>query len=104
MIDDLDPVIHAPKRLAAMAILANADSVSFSFLRDQLKISDSDLSKQMSALERAGYVRVSKLSRGRGASTVFTMTRDGRAAYRRHRDTLRALLGAEDETPVRPGR
>ena len=32
---DLDPVIHPPKRLAIAAILANATSADFSFLREQ---------------------------------------------------------------------
>lgn len=93
MISDLDPVIHAPKRLAVMAMMASAPSVSFTFLRDHLGISDSDLSKQMSALEAAGYVKVTKSGRGRGATTTFTLTRAGRAAYKRHRAALQALLG-----------
>ena len=56
-IHDLDPVIHAPKRLAAMAILANSSSTDFAFLRGYLDIAESDLSKQMATLERAGYER-----------------------------------------------
>lgn len=93
MIGDLDPVIHAPKRLAAMAMLASATSVSFPFLREQLGISDSDLSKQMAALQQAGYVDTTKTGRGRGATTTFKLTRAGRAAYRRHREVLQSLLG-----------
>ena len=92
MIDGLDPVIHVPKRLAAMAILANAPSASFRFLRDQLEISESDLSKQMSTLEAAGYVAMAKDGRGRGASTTYAMTKEGRRAYQAHCATLRKLI------------
>jgi DNA-binding MarR family transcriptional regulator len=92
MIDGLDPVIHVPKRLAAMAILANAPSVSFRFLKEQLQLADSDLSKQMSALEAAGYVKSTKDGHGRGASTTFSMTRAGRKAYAAHCAALRALI------------
>lgn len=92
MIDGLDPVIHAPKRLAAMAVLANASTASFRFLKDYLQIADSDLSKHMSALEAAGYVSTSKDGRGRGATTTYKLTREGRKAYTTHRDALRALL------------
>jgi DNA-binding MarR family transcriptional regulator len=91
-IKDLDPVIHAPKRLAAMAVLANSESTDFPFLREHLGISDSDLSKQMAALEVAGYVSISKTGRGRGATTTYRITGPGRAAYERHRAALRALL------------
>jgi DNA-binding MarR family transcriptional regulator len=92
MIDGIDPVIHVPKRLAAMAILANAPSASFRFLRDHLQISESDLSKQMSTLEAAGYVEATKTGHGRGGSTTFRMTPAGESAYRTHCAALRALL------------
>lgn len=62
-----------------MAILANAPSASFRFLRDRLEISESDLSKQMSTLETAGYVTMAKDGHGRGASTTYAMTREGRS-------------------------
>ncbi|WP_020390460.1 transcriptional regulator [Kribbella catacumbae] len=92
MIDGLDPVIHAPKRLAAMAVLANSASASFRFLRDYLQISDSDLSKHMSALEAAGYVTAAKDGRGRGATTTFKLTKLGQTAYLAHRQALHAIL------------
>ncbi len=93
-LDRLDPVIHAPKRLATMAVLAHATSTDFSFLREHLGISDSDLSKQMAALEKAGYVAVTKSSRGRGGVTTYRITRSGLAAYRRHVQALRDIVGS----------
>jgi DNA-binding MarR family transcriptional regulator len=88
---DLDPVIHAPKRLAAMAILANSTSTDFAFLREYLGISDSDLSKQMAALEKAGYVSITKTSRGRGGATTYRITKVGAAAFQQHLAALRAI-------------
>lgn len=97
MIDGLDPVIHAPKRLAAMALLAStASGASFTFLRDQLDLSDSDLSKQMSALDAAGYTKAHKSGRGRGSVTTFTITRAGRKAFNAHRRALIALLSTPE--------
>ena len=90
---DLDPVLTAPKRLAIVAVLAASRSTDFGFLRDHLGISDSDLSKQVSALEQAGYLVVSRTGRGRGSTTSFRITRAGRDAFTRHRATLRTLLG-----------
>jgi DNA-binding MarR family transcriptional regulator len=101
-IDRLDPVIHAPKRLAVMAVLTHSTSTDFGFLREHLDVSDSDLSKQMSALERAGYVTVSKSSRGRGGVTTYRATRKGAAAYQRHVRALRDIVGAEALSPGRP--
>ncbi len=89
---DLDAVIHAPKRLAIMSVLASSTSSDFGFLREHLSISDSDLSKQMSALQQAGYVSATK-SRGRGGVTSYSITRKGSAAYRRHVAALREIVG-----------
>jgi DNA-binding transcriptional ArsR family regulator len=99
-LDDLDPVIHAPKRLAALALVVNSTEVDFSFLRQHLGISDSDLSKQMSALEKAGYIKVAKASRGRGGATWYRATSPGKAAFRRHMAALNALAGAAAPTPA----
>lgn len=99
-IANLDAVIHAPKRLGAMAILASAKWVEFSFLREQLDVSDSDLSKQMAALTDAGYAMVRKNGHGRGSTTWFAITSAGRAAFDRHVAALRALV---EDAPVAPG-
>jgi DNA-binding MarR family transcriptional regulator len=93
----LDPVIHPPKRLAAMALLAHAQDADFRFLRDHLELSDSDLSKQMAELARAGYVDISKHGRGPGATTTYRITRAGRRAYAAYRGVLAELLSAPEQ-------
>lgn len=90
--DGLNPTIHQPKRLAAMAVLAHSQDADFKFLRDHLQVSDSDMSKQMSALIEAGYVSVTKRGRGRASRTTFRITKSGRAAYDAHRQALEKLL------------
>jgi DNA-binding MarR family transcriptional regulator len=95
----LDPVIHAPKRLAAMALLANAMDADFAFVREHLQVSDSDLSKQMAELAKAGYVEIRKHGRGPGASTTYRITRAGRRAYLAHRAALQAILAMDDVVP-----
>jgi DNA-binding transcriptional ArsR family regulator len=101
-LDRLDPVIHAPKRLALMAVLTHSTSSDFGFLREHLGVSDSDLSKQMSALEKAGYVAVTKTSRGRGGVTTYRATRQGAAAYQRHVQALRDIVELSPGPPSRP--
>ncbi|MFC7493509.1 MULTISPECIES: transcriptional regulator [unclassified Nocardioides] len=91
-LDGLDPALTAPKRLAAMALLTRATAADFAVLRDHLDVSESDLSKQMSALVTAGYVTVRKNGRGRGSATTYQATREGRKAYARHRAALEAIL------------
>ncbi len=91
-INDLDPVIHAPKRLGAMAVLAGAEWVEFAFLRDHLKVKDADLSKQMTALADAGYVTSRKSKVGRGGKTWFMISKEGRHAFEAHVAALQSVV------------
>jgi len=49
-----DELIHAPNRLSIVALLAASQWAEFTFVRDSLGMSDSALSKQISA-RRRGY-------------------------------------------------
>jgi len=94
VIGEIDPAIHPPKRLAAMAILNSSTSTDFSFLRTHLGVSDSDLSKQMTTLETVGYVTITKTSRGRGGATTYRITSKGKKAFARHLAALRSIVGS----------
>ncbi|GAA1774420.1 transcriptional regulator [Luedemannella helvata] len=96
----LDEVIHAPVRLSVMAALAGADRITFGFLRDTVEVSDSLLSKHIATLEAAGYVAVVKGYEGKRPRTWFSLTDQGRTAFRQYRETLQLLIGSED--PGRP--
>ncbi len=98
-LDAIDPVLAAPKRLAALGVLANSGHTEFAFLRTHLDLSDSDLSKQMSAIAEAGYLTVKKTGRGRDRQTWFRITRPGRDAFEAHVAALRALI---DDAPSAP--
>lgn len=88
---DVDAVLTAPKRLAVMGILRRVEEVEFTFIRDQLDFSDSDLSKQMSALGEAGYVTSRKTGRGKTRSTWFEITPTGETAVAAHVAALNEL-------------
>lgn len=89
---DLNTTIHAPKRLAALAILRGADEVEFSFLQERLDVTASDLSKQMATLIDAGFATSTKTGHGRGSTTWYRVTSDGRAEFDAYRKALRAML------------
>ncbi len=88
-----DPLIHAPHRLQICAMLDTVDKAEFALLREQLQVSESVLSKQVRALEDAGYVGVSKGTREGRVRTWASLTKSGRNAYREHVAALRAIVG-----------
>ena len=90
---ELDELLANPVRLSIVALLAPADRVEFSFVRDHVEISDSVLSKQTSALEQAGYVKVHKAFVGKRGRTWLSLTQRGRQAFQRHLEALRAIAG-----------
>lgn len=80
----LDPVIHPIPRLKICALLDPVAEEEFSVLRDLLGVSDSALSKQLSALVDAGYVVQRRATRA-GRVRVWTgLTSEGRRAFRGH--------------------
>lgn len=91
-----DELIHASTRLSIVALLAAADWAEFTFLRDQLELSDSALSKQLSTLEQGGYVEIDRPVRERRRRVRARLTRAGRAAFEGHVAALRQIVAAAD--------
>lgn len=87
----LDALIHHPVRYSIIATLAAAEHAEFSFVRDTVEISDSVLSRQVTALEEASYVRVKKGYVGKRPRTWLSVTRKGRRAFDDHVATLREI-------------
>ena len=66
-----DELIHAPTRLAIVSLLAAAQWADFKYIRDELGLSDSALSKQLSILESAGYVEKERCAAGTRAASII---------------------------------
>lgn len=92
----LDPLIHAPARLQAMTTLSAVSEVEFATLRTVLEVSDSVLSKHLSALAEAGYVRLRKGVLAGRRTTWIALTGKGRRALRDHVAALRKLIDVVD--------
>ncbi|MFC3689320.1 winged helix-turn-helix domain-containing protein [Aquipuribacter hungaricus] len=90
---DLDPLLLHGVRFSLLAVVLAAEKVAFAYLRDELQVSDSVLSRQLTALEEAGHLEVDKVAEGRRTRTWVRGTPAGRAAFDRHRAALVAIAG-----------
>jgi DNA-binding MarR family transcriptional regulator len=81
---ELVDLLSHPVRFSITALLFAASKVEFSFVRDHVEVTDSMLSKQVSLLEQAGYVKVEKGFVGKRGRTWLSLTREGRRAFGRH--------------------
>lgn len=101
----LDPVIHPLPRLRICAALRRSGAVDvgrhsapgkqmrFAELREALGMSDSALSKQLGALEQAGYLRRQRdYASMRARDVVWVcLTQEGLSAFEAHLETLRTI-------------
>ena len=88
-----DELIHPSTRLSIVALLAAVDWADFSFVRDELGLSDSALSKQLSTLEEADYVAIERPLNDRRRRVRARLTPAGRKAFEGHVAALREIVG-----------
>jgi DNA-binding MarR family transcriptional regulator len=89
----LDELLGHGVRLSVVAALAGVEKAEFALVRDSVQVSDSVLSKQVAALEEAGYVHVDKGRVGRRVRTWLSITPAGHEALGRHMAALREIAG-----------
>jgi DNA-binding MarR family transcriptional regulator len=91
-----DELIHPATRLSIVALLAAADWADFAFIRDQLDLSDSALSKQLSTLEEVGYITVERPLSERRRRVRTRLTPLGRRRFAGHVAALQTIIDNSD--------
>ena len=94
-----DDLIHPSTRLSIVSLLAAADWIEFGYIREQLDLSDSALSKQLSTLEQAGYVTVDRTDRRRVRARL---TGDGLTAFQGHVAALQVIVATANTATASP--
>jgi DNA-binding MarR family transcriptional regulator len=92
-----DELIHAPTRLEIVSLLAAAQWADFRYIRDELGLSDSALSKQLSTLESAGYVQIRKRFVGKRPRTSASLSTVGRQAFEQHVAALQRIIARSQQ-------
>jgi DNA-binding MarR family transcriptional regulator len=92
VLEDLDPVLHERGRLAIVAMLAAVEHLTFTELRDELEMTDGNLSVHLQKLEDKGYVAITKQFVGRRPQTTCRLTANGRRAFGQYLQNLEAIV------------
>ena len=87
----LDRLVHEPARLAILTALDACASADFLFLHRLTGLTVGNLSAHLAKLEEARLVTVGKQFIGRIPNTQAAITKEGRAALRRHWRGLQRL-------------
>lgn len=93
----IDMILHAPARLQIAAILSRVTEVEFATLRDIVEVSDSVLSKHLSALGEAGYIKLRKAKLDGRQRTWAALTGTGRKAFKAHMAALQELVASAEQ-------
>jgi DNA-binding MarR family transcriptional regulator len=100
----LDDAVHQRTRLGILAVLCEGGRTDFTYLRDILELTDGNLSRNLSKLEDAGYVRIDKVIEGRRPRTWVSATRAGRAALSAEIAALQEIIARVQSSPQRQPR
>jgi DNA-binding MarR family transcriptional regulator len=89
---EFDKLVHQPTRLRIFAYLYQHGETSFSALKDDLDITEGNLSSHIQKIEDAGAVRVEKEFVDRKPRTTYQLTGEGREKFEEHIGTLESLI------------
>jgi DNA-binding MarR family transcriptional regulator len=88
----LDRVIHEKGRLPIVSLLAASTELSFTELKEQLSMTDGNLSVHIKTLQEAGFVSVTKSVQNRRPLTTVSLTPTGRKAFTNYIDLLEQIV------------
>ncbi|HEX6981281.1 MAG TPA: transcriptional regulator [Balneolaceae bacterium] len=90
--DELNPLLHSQLRLAIMSLLISVKEADFSFIKKKTEATSGNISVQISKLEDAGYLEVTKSFINKRPNTSYTVTDKGINAFEEYVNTLEQYL------------
>jgi len=91
-LEGLNKAFESRIRLGIMSVLMVNDDVDFSTLKSLLEVTDGNLASHTRSLEEQGYIRCEKQFIGRKPNTRYSVTEEGRKAFKQHVQALSDLL------------
>jgi DNA-binding transcriptional ArsR family regulator len=89
---NLDPLIHAPIRLAILSILITAENANFTFLKEAIGTTDGNLSTHLTKLEESDYITIKKMFKGKKPQTLCAITDKGKDAFQSYLAQLEQIV------------
>ena len=89
----LDPLLHSQVRLAVISTLIGIKSAEFTHLKEVTGTTAGNLSVQLTKLEEAGYINITKSFRGKRPLTTCGITARGVKAFEKYVNNLKKYIG-----------
>lgn len=91
-LENINKAFESKVRLGIMSVLMVNETVDFVSLKGLLELTDGNLASHIRNLEELGYIRSSKQFIGRKPNTTFSVTSEGREAFKKHLAALEDFL------------
>ncbi len=92
MFKELDPILHAPLRLAVMSLLLSVKEAEFTFIKEKTNSTAGNLSVQITKLKEAEYVEVTKQFKNNYPLTICKITQKGVDAFENYIKALQSYM------------
>jgi DNA-binding transcriptional ArsR family regulator len=92
---ELDPILHAPLRLAVVSLLLSVKEAEFTFIKEKTNSTAGNLSIQIGKLKEAGYIEVTKQFRNNYPLTLCKITPKGVDAFESYVKALQSYMHPE---------
>jgi DNA-binding MarR family transcriptional regulator len=92
MYKNLDPLLHAPLRLAIVSYLMTHSKASFKELKSDTAATSGNISVQLKKLEEAGYLRIEKSFLDNYPLTQVRLTKKGIKAFEEYVKALKKYM------------
>lgn len=87
-----DSIIHQPTRTLIVSLLISNDELSFKQIKDELNLTDGNLSSHMKLLEKEEYIEVEKLFVGKRPKTIYKISEKGAKAFKKYIENLKKFM------------
>lgn len=92
ILKDLNKAFENRTRLGIMSALVVNEYLDFNALKNLLGVTDGNLASHLKSLEKSEYVRVQKEFLDRKPNTKYSVTQEGKVAFRKHIKAIEKLL------------
>ncbi|HEY8690655.1 MAG TPA: transcriptional regulator [Chitinophagaceae bacterium] len=89
---ELDPILHAPLRLAIVSLLLSVKEAEFTFIKEKTNSTAGNVSVQINKLKEAGYIEVTKQFKDNYPLTICKITPKGIDAFENYVKALQSYM------------
>ena len=85
-------ILHQPVRSKLMAILMNNEELPFKVLKEQLELTDGNLSSHLKKLDEVKYIVIEKYFESKRPKTVIKISPQGKDAFKIYIKQLKIFI------------